>query len=102
MEVRSGFAGRLEQLALLEADLAEVRSSGRGRFVLVRGRRQVGNSRLIEEFIDRGGVPAVFFTATKGRESSAELNEFAQLMRHPSVDQTRRWSTRRSGRGMRR
>lgn len=83
---RSGFAGRLEQLALLEADLAEVRSSGRGLFVLVRGRRQVGKSRLIEEFIDRGKVPAVFFTATKGRGSSAELNEFTQLMRHPSID----------------
>ncbi len=81
-----GFAGRHEQLALLEADLAEVRSSGRGRFVLVRGRRQVGKSRLIEEFIDRRGVPAVFFTATKGREASAELNEFTQLIRHPSID----------------
>ncbi len=54
--------------------------------MLVRGRRQVGKSRLIEEFIDRSGVPAVFFTATKGRETSAELNEFAQLMRHPSID----------------
>ena len=83
---RVGFSGRLVQLALLEADLAEVRISGRGRFVLVRGRRQVGKSRLIEEFIDRSGVPSVFFTATKGRESSAELNEFTQLMRHPSID----------------
>lgn len=83
---RGAFAGRLEQLALLEADLAEVRSSGRGRFVLVRGRRQVGKSRLIEEFIDRSGVPAVFFTATKGREGSAELNEFTQLMRNPGID----------------
>ena len=83
---RGAFAGRHDQLRLFEADLAEVRSSGRGRFVLVRGRRQVGKSRLVEEFIDRSGVPAVFFTATKGREGSAELNEFTQLIRHPSVD----------------
>ena len=83
---RTGFAGRHEQLALLEADLAEVRSSRRGRFVLVRGRRQVGKSRLVEEFIDRCGASSLFFTATKGRDSSAELNEFTQLMRHPSVD----------------
>jgi uncharacterized protein len=83
---RVGFAGRHEQLGLLEADLAEVRSSGRGRFVLVRGRRQVGKSRLIEEFIDRGGAPSVFFTATKGRDGSAELNEFTQLIRHSSID----------------
>jgi uncharacterized protein len=83
---RAGFTGRFEQLALLEADLAEVRSSGRGRFVLVRGRRQVGKSRLIEEFIDRGVAPSVFFTATKGRDGSAELNEFTQLIRHSSID----------------
>ena len=83
---RGAFAGRHDQLRLLEADLAEVRSSGRGRFVLVRGRRQVGKSRLIEEFIDRSGVPAVFFTATKGRRSSAELNEFTGLMRHSAID----------------
>ena len=80
------FAGRHEQLALLDADLAEVRSSRRGRFVLVRGRRQVGKSRLIEEFIDREGVPSVFFTATKGREAALELNEFTELMRHPDID----------------
>jgi uncharacterized protein len=83
---RAGFTGRFEQLALLEADLAEVRSSRRGRFVLIRGRRQVGKSRLIEEFIDRSGAPAVYFTATKGRDSSAELNEFTQLMRDPCID----------------
>ena len=84
---RAGFAGRHEQLALLQADLAEVQSSCRGRFVLVRGRRQVGKSRLIEEFIDRSGAPSVFFTATKGREPSAELNEFTELIRHPSIDE---------------
>ena len=83
---RVAFAGRHDQLRLLDADLAEVRSWGRGRFVLVRGLRQVGKSRLIEEFIDRSGVPAVFFTATKGREGSAELDEFTQLIRNPSVD----------------
>lgn len=83
---RAGFAGRHEQLALLEADRAEVRSSRRGRFGLVRGRRQVGKSRLVEEFIDRSGAPSVFFTATKGRSAALELNEFTRLMRHPSID----------------
>ena len=28
----------------------------------------------------------MFFTATKGREAALELNEFTQLMRHPSID----------------
>lgn len=83
---RSDFAGRDEQLALLRADLAEVGSSGRGRFALVRGRRQVGKSRLIEEFIERSDAPSIFFTATKGRSSELELKEFTELMKHPSID----------------
>ena len=83
---RGGFAGRHEQLVLLEADLAKVRSTRRGLFVLVRGRRQVGKSRRVEEFIGRGGAPSVFFTATKGREAAAELNEFTHLLHHPSID----------------
>jgi uncharacterized protein len=83
---RSDFAGRHEQLALLDADLAEVGRTGRGRFALIRGRRQVGKSRLIEEFIERTNSPAIFFTATKGRASELELKEFTELMKHPSVD----------------
>lgn len=71
---------------MLETDLAEVRSARRGRFVLVRGRRQVGKSRLVEEFIDRSGAPSVFFTATKGRDSAAELNEFTELVRYLATD----------------
>ena len=54
--------------------------------MLVRGRRQVGKSRRVEEFIGRGGAPSVFFTATKGREAAAELNEFTHLLHHPSID----------------
>jgi uncharacterized protein len=80
------FAGRHDQLALLDADLAEVRRSGRGRFVLLRGRRQVGKSRLIEEFVGRSGAPSIFFTATKGRDNTLELQEFTELMAHPAVD----------------
>jgi uncharacterized protein len=83
---QSDFAGRHEQLALLEADLDEVRVSGRGRFALVRGRRQVGKSRLIEEFIERVDVPSIFFTATKGRPGKQELEEFTGLMNAPAFD----------------
>lgn len=82
----SDFAGRHEQLALLDADLAEVGKTGRGRFALIRGRRQVGKSRLIEEFIERSSSPSIFFTATKGRNTELELKEFTELMQHPSVD----------------
>jgi AAA+ ATPase superfamily predicted ATPase len=44
--------------------------------VAVRGRRQVGKSRLVQEFCDRAGAPYFFFAATKGAsavEAVAEL-----------------------------
>lgn len=74
------FTGREFQLGLLANDLDEVAASGSGRFVVVRGRRQVGKSRLIEEFVRRAQVPSVFFTATNGRDPVRELAEFAELM----------------------
>ncbi len=57
-------------MALLQGMLASVtadRRGGRpGRAVLIRGRRRVGKSRLLEEFVERAGVPHVFFTAIGG------------------------------------
>jgi len=65
-----GFVGRRAELELLEELLAPVRSGGRsgrpGRAVLIRGRRRVGKSRLVEEFLERTGLPHVFFTAVGG------------------------------------
>jgi uncharacterized protein len=34
--------------------------------LIIRGRRQVGKSRLAQEFCDSAGVPYLFYTATKG------------------------------------
>jgi uncharacterized protein len=66
----TGFVGRRTELALLDALLAPVRTGGRGgrngRAVLIRGRRRVGKSRLVEEFLERTGLPHVFFTAVGG------------------------------------
>ncbi|MEV6107758.1 ATP-binding protein [Streptomyces sp. NPDC051940] len=62
----SGFIGRGRELALLGKRLERVRVSGRGVALAVRGRRQVGKSRLVQEFCDRSGVPYLYFTATKG------------------------------------
>jgi hypothetical protein len=70
------FIGRQRELALLSDELRAVERSGTGRFVLVRGRRRVGKSRLIEEFVRRAGRPHVFFTATAGRVAAAELRAF--------------------------
>ena len=64
------FVGRQEQLRQLDRQLALVRAGGAdqpGKALLVRGRRRVGKSRLVEEFIERSGVPSVYFTASMQR-----------------------------------
>jgi AAA+ ATPase superfamily predicted ATPase len=74
-----GFVGRRRELAQLADLLEPVRTGGRtgrpGRAVLIRGRRRVGKSRLVEEFARRTGLPHVFFTAT-GASRDEELASF--------------------------
>ncbi|MFC4493882.1 ATP-binding protein [Streptomyces ovatisporus] len=66
----NGFVGRRKELGFLDDLLESVRTGGRGgrrgRAVLIRGRRRVGKSRLVEEFLERTGLPHVFFTAVGG------------------------------------
>ncbi|WP_326600620.1 ATP-binding protein [Streptomyces sp. NBC_01803] len=75
-----GFVGRRTELATLEDLLAPVVTGGRGgrrgRAVLIRGRRRVGKSRLVEEFLERSGFPHVFFTAVGGSKQE-DLAGFA-------------------------
>ena len=42
----------------------------------MRGRRRVGKSRLVEEFVDRAGVPHLFFTASAQPTVAADLQLF--------------------------
>lgn len=58
------FVGRQKELALLEEELGKV-TADKGRFVWIRGRRRVGKSRLIEEFLRSTGVRHVFFQAPR-------------------------------------
>lgn len=76
----STFIGREVQLQRLDALLSRVTAdegTKPGRAVLIRGRRRVGKSRLVEEFVERAGLPCVFFTAS-GRSTAEELRLFAQ------------------------
>ncbi len=50
----SDFVGRRGYMATLESELDRVRQTGLGRFVSMRGRRRVGKSRLVDEFLRRG------------------------------------------------
>ena len=73
------FIGRAEQLGWFDDRLAEVKRTGQGQVLSVRGRRQVGKSRLLEEFIGRSGEMAVYYTATKQR-AEKELDLFREAV----------------------
>ncbi|MGH8903581.1 MAG: ATP-binding protein [Egibacteraceae bacterium] len=83
------FVGRARQLQVLQGHLDRVRRVGEGMFLAVRGRRQVGKSRLIEEFLRQAPVPSVFFTATKGATRGEELRSFAEDVRQSSLEAAR-------------
>jgi uncharacterized protein len=79
------FIGRQRELRVLRGVLDEVRSAtgpgGRaGQCVLIRGRRRIGKSSLVEEFLRHAEVPSVFFTAA-GQAAAAELAELVEAVR---------------------
>lgn len=45
----------------------------------MRGRRRVGKSRLVEEFLERSSVPSVYFTAS-AQSPDRELSLFAEAV----------------------
>lgn len=73
------FIGRAAELAWLDGELNLVRQAGSraGRCVLLRGRRRVGKSRLIETFIKHAGVPSLYYTAA-GVTPIAERIDFVR------------------------
>lgn len=73
------FHGREGELAILARDLRDVRATGQGRLVLVKGRRRVGKSWLIEEFCRRAGIPALAFLAARQRPTF-ELERFREAL----------------------
>ncbi len=73
------FVGRAGLLARIDAEWAAARDSGESRMVTIRGRRRVGKTWLVEEFIDRSEAPSVFFSASRQTEDR-ELGLFAQAL----------------------
>jgi uncharacterized protein len=73
------FVGREPELAALGEHLHRVRERGSGRMLAIRGRRQIGKSRLVEEFIRRGDAQAVFYTASR-QSAERELRAFAEQL----------------------
>ncbi|WP_328770254.1 ATP-binding protein [Streptomyces sp. NBC_00286] len=79
------FVGRQAELALLDKRLSRVATDGVGVAVAIRGRRQVGKSRLVQEFCDRTQRPYVFFTATKGASPVESIADFMAELRESSL-----------------
>ena len=88
----AGFVGRRRELAALDGLIAEVRdglgTARPGRCVIIRGRRRIGKSALVEEFIDQNRAPAVFYTAEIGfgGDLLAEFTEVVRLSSLPDAD----------------
>jgi AAA+ ATPase superfamily predicted ATPase len=82
--VTSGFVGRATELERLAAILGRVGDPGRdlpGVALMLRGRRRVGKSRLVEVFCERSGLPFVFFQANQGASAAAGRAAFADAIR---------------------
>lgn len=80
-----GFVGRKTELSLLHKRLDRVAEDGAGTALVIRGRRQVGKSRLVQEFCDRAGVPYVFHTATKGASPVEAVAAFLSELRESGL-----------------
>jgi AAA+ ATPase superfamily predicted ATPase len=83
--MNSGFIGRAAELALLGKRLDRVTSSGSGAALAIRGRRQVGKSRLVQEFCDQSAAPYFFFAATKGASPVETVQAFCAGLKESSL-----------------
>jgi uncharacterized protein len=79
------FVGRAAELRLLGKRLDRVENSGVGVAVAIRGRRQVGKSRLVQEFCDTAAVPYMYYTATKGMSQVEAVSAFLAELRDSSL-----------------
>ena len=85
----SRFVGRRRELVVLARALAgvrEARAAGatQGRCLIVRGRRRIGKSALVEEFLRLSGVPYVFYTAQIGPGADS-IEEFCYAVRQSGL-----------------
>jgi uncharacterized protein len=87
--MESGFVGRRSELAILHGRLSAVSADGGARALAIRGRRQVGKSRLVQEFCNRAGVPYFFYAATRGQSVVEAIGDFFAELRESSLPRDR-------------
>ncbi|MGI8575840.1 MAG: AAA family ATPase [Egibacteraceae bacterium] len=81
---REGFVGRKRELSILRDELARV-CTGRAGLVLARGRRRIGKSRLIEEFLRSARSRGLHRTRTSSVRCPAAQPASGAPARAPSV-----------------
>lgn len=79
------FVGRVRELAALRRRLDLVASDGSGVALAVRGRRQVGKSRLVEQFCQEAGKPYLYFQASRGVSPAESLGDFLEVLMDSSI-----------------
>lgn len=79
------FVGRRAELARIVKRVDDIKRTGRGRSLTIRGRRQVGKSRLVQELCDRTGLPYVFHTAVKGVSATEAVGLLHRTLRDSSL-----------------
>ncbi|HEX2418643.1 MAG TPA: DUF234 domain-containing protein [Micromonosporaceae bacterium] len=79
------FVGRRRELTSLSRRLELVTEDRRGTAVTIRGRRQVGKSRLVEQFCHDADTPYVYFQASRGVSTTESLGEFVTTIRESSL-----------------
>jgi len=78
------FTGRHDELDLLASELGRVRESGSGAFLWIRGRRRVGKSRLVEQFLLDSRARSVFFRSPR-RGPAEALRRFSTAVAQSSL-----------------
>ena len=74
------FYGRGQELTALTEQLSEAGASGAGRLLAVRGRRQVGKSRLLERFAAQSGVPYGVIAGMKGTPVEVQMRRAVETL----------------------
>jgi AAA+ ATPase superfamily predicted ATPase len=75
------FVGRSNELRVLKEELKRVQTAGSGRLVALRGRRQVGKSRLVEHFATHSGVRYGVIAGMRGTPVEVQTRRAVETLR---------------------
>jgi uncharacterized protein len=77
--------GRSRELKALRSQIDQIERLGEGVAVAIRGRRQVGKSRLVEEFCQASGLPYAFYQADQNGSAAQSMTDLVDTVRHSDI-----------------